>query len=124
MIRAARGECPTGEAVLTGGGGLPARYIIHAVGPVWRGGDQGEPALLASCYRNALRIATEVGFQTVAFPSISTGIYGYPLERAAPTAVATVALFLSSESLAPYLVRFVLFDPVTYATYAGALDSL
>lgn len=124
MIRAARGECPTGEAVLTGGGGLPARYVIHAVGPVWRGGDQGEPALLASCYRNALRIATEVGFQTVAFPSISTGIYGYPLERAAPTAVATVASFLSSEPLAPYLVRFVLFDPVTFATYAGALDSL
>jgi O-acetyl-ADP-ribose deacetylase (regulator of RNase III) len=124
MIRAARGECPTGEAVLTGGGGLPARYIIHAVGPVWRGGDQGEPDLLASCYRNALRIATEVGFQTVAFPSISTGIYGYPLERAAPTAVATVASFLSAESLAPDLVRFVLFDPVTFAVYAGALDAL
>lgn len=124
VIRSVRGECPAGEAVLTGGGGLPARYVIHAVGPVWRGGDQGEPALLASCYRNALRIATEVGFQTVAFPSISTGIYGYPLERAAPTAVATVASFLSSESLAPYLVRFVLFDPVTFATYAGALDAL
>ena len=139
-IRAVRGECPTGEAVLTGGGkaaasregpavltgggGLPARYVIHAVGPVWRGGDHGEPALLASCYRNALRIAAEVGFQTVAFPSISTGIYGYPLERAAPTAVATVASFLSLETLAPSRVRFVLFDPVTFATYAGALDAL
>jgi O-acetyl-ADP-ribose deacetylase (regulator of RNase III) len=123
-IRAVRGECPTGEAVLTGGGGLPARYVIHAVGPVWRGGDQGEPALLASCYRNALRIAAEVGFQTVAFPSISTGIYGYPLERAAPTAIATVAAFLSLETLAPSRVRFVLFDPVTFATYAGALEVL
>lgn len=124
VIRAGRGECPTGEAVLTGGGGLPARFVIHAVGPVWRGGDQGEPELLASCYRNSLRIAAERGFQTVAFPSISTGIYGYPVSMAASTALATVASFLSTEPVAPLRVRFVLFDPVTFATYAGALEAL
>jgi len=123
-IRAARGECPAGEAVLTGGGGLPARYVIHAVGPVWRGGDEGEPELLASCYRNSLRIAAEHGFQSIAFPSISTGIYGYPVSLAATTALATVASFLSTEPAAPFRVRFVLFDPVTFATYAGALDAL
>jgi O-acetyl-ADP-ribose deacetylase (regulator of RNase III) len=123
-IRAERGECPTGEAVLTGGGGLPARFVIHAVGPVWRGGDQGEPGLLASCYGNALRIAAERGFQSVAFPSISTGIYGYPVSLAASTALTAVATFLASEAAAPGRVRFVLFDPVTFATYAGALETL
>jgi len=123
-IRAERGECPAGEAVLTCGGGLPARYVIHAVGPVWRGGEQGEPGLLASCYRNALRIAAENGIKSVAFPSISTGIYGYPVSLAASTALATVESFLSIEAVAPLRVRFVLFDPVTYATYAGALEAL
>jgi O-acetyl-ADP-ribose deacetylase (regulator of RNase III) len=123
-IRAGRGECPAGEAVLTGGGRLPARYVIHAVGPVWRGGDQGEPELLASCYRNALRIAAEHGFRSVAFPSISTGIYGFPVALAATKALATVASFLSSEPMSPSRVRFVLFDALTFATYAGALDEL
>ncbi len=123
-IRAERGDCPTGEAVLTGGGGLPARFVIHAVGPVWRGGDQGEPGLLASCYRNSLRIAAERGLRTVAFPSISTGIYGYPVSLAASTALSTVVSFLSGESVAPVRVRFVLFDPVTFATYSGALATL
>jgi O-acetyl-ADP-ribose deacetylase (regulator of RNase III) len=123
-IRAERGECPAGEAVLTGGGHLPARYVIHAVGPVWRGGDQGEPELLASCYRNAMRIAAEHGCRSIAFPSISTGIYGYPVSLAATKAVATVASFLSSEPAYPSLVRFVLFDALTFATYAGALDEL
>jgi O-acetyl-ADP-ribose deacetylase (regulator of RNase III) len=123
-IRAERGECPAGEAVLTGGGHLPARYVIHAVGPVWRGGDQGEPELLASCYRNAMRIAAEHGCRSIAFPSISTGIYGYPVSLAATKAVATVASFLSSEPASPSLVRFVLFDALTFATYAGALDEL
>jgi O-acetyl-ADP-ribose deacetylase (regulator of RNase III) len=123
-IRAARGECPVGEAVRTGGGHLPARYVIHAVGPVWRGGHQGEPELLASCYRNALRIASEQGLRTIAFPSISTGIYGYPVSLAATKALATVASFLSSEPKSPFRVRFVLFDALTFATYAGALDEL
>jgi O-acetyl-ADP-ribose deacetylase (regulator of RNase III) len=124
VLRAARGDCPVGEAVLTGGGRLPARHVIHAVGPVWQGGEHGEAAQLASCYRNALRIAANLGLHTVAFPSISTGIYGYPPEMAAPVALGAVASFLSTETVAPCRVRFVLFDPVTYATYQGALDIL
>lgn len=87
------GGCPTGEARITGGHRLPARHVIHAVGPVWRGGDAGEPALLASCYRNSLVLAEAHGCGTVAFPSISTGVYGYPPDLAAPLAVATVASF-------------------------------
>lgn len=123
-IRGAKGECPPGEAVVTGGGRLRARRVIHAVGPVWHGGDRGEALVLASCYRNALRIAAELGLHTVAFPSISTGIYGFPLKKAVPVALSTVADFLAREPTAPFRVRFVLFDPVTYATYAGALDAL
>ena len=83
-----------------------------------------EAELLASCYRNSLRIAAGLGLRTVAFPSISTGIYGYPVSQAASTALATVASFLSTETAAPVRVRFVLFDPVTFATYAGALEAL
>jgi len=123
-IRGAKGECPPGEAVVTGGGRLRARRVIHAVGPVWHGGDRGEALVLASCYRNTLRIAAELGLHTVAFPSISTGIYGFPLKKAVPVALSTVADFLAREPVAPFRVRFVLFDPVTYATYAGALDAL
>src|SRR5438874_1820297 len=81
------GGCPTGEARLTRGYRLPAKYVIHAVGPVWRGGTQGEPELLASCYRNSLRLAAENGIRTIAFPAISCGIYGYPLDQAAAIAV-------------------------------------
>ncbi len=123
-IRESRGECPPGEAVDTGGGRLPARHVIHAVGPVWHGGKRGEALVLASCYRNALRIAAELGLGTVAFPSISTGIYGYPVGEAATVALTTVASFLAREPEAPARVRFVLYDPVTFATYAGALDAL
>ena len=85
------GGCRTGEAKATGGYGLPARFIIHAVGPVWRGGKADEPALLASCYRESLRVAEGLGARTIAFPGISTGIYGYPVEAAAGVAVSTVA---------------------------------
>jgi len=84
------GGCKVGEAKLTRGYRLPARFIVHAVGPVWRGGTSGEPELLASCYRRSLEVAAEAGARTVAFPGISTGIYGYPVELAAPLAVATV----------------------------------
>lgn len=84
------GGCPTGEARITRGYRLPARHVIHAVGPVWRGGDRGEPDLLASCYRSALEIAEEMALETIAFPCISTGIYGYPFEPAARIAVAAV----------------------------------
>lgn len=84
------GGCPTGEAKITKGYRLPASFVIHAVGPVWSGGNHGEAALLASCYRNSLKLAAEHYCRTIAFPSISTGIYGYPIEQAAAIAVATV----------------------------------
>lgn len=92
LLRACRllAGCETGDAKLTQGYGLAARYIIHTVGPVWRGGAQGEPALLASCYRRCMGIAAAQGIRTLAFPCISTGVYGYPLEPAAHIAVATV----------------------------------
>ena len=83
------GGCPTGEARLTPGFDLLARYVIHTVGPVWHGGNKGEPELLASCYRNSLRLAAESDIQTIAFPALSTGIFGYPVEAAARIAVAT-----------------------------------
>ena len=123
-IRASQGECPPGEAVVTTGGRLPARYVIHTVGPVWRGGGRGEPEILASCYRISLRLAVENGVRSIAFPSISTGAYGYPVEKAAPVALSTVAAFLRMEKLAPGLVRFVLFDAETLRTYRQALEVL
>jgi O-acetyl-ADP-ribose deacetylase (regulator of RNase III) len=88
---AAIGHCATGDAKITGGGNLPALHVIHAVGPVWHGGGQGEPALLSSCYRRALELAQENALATIAFPAISTGIFGYPPDQAAQVAVETVA---------------------------------
>lgn len=85
------GGCPTGEARITGGYDLPARYVIHSVGPVWRGGGQSEDALLESCYRESLRLASAHGVETIAFPAISTGVYGFPVPRAAGIAVRTAA---------------------------------
>jgi O-acetyl-ADP-ribose deacetylase (regulator of RNase III) len=85
------GGCPTGEARITPGFRLKARHVVHAVGPVWRGGNEGEPALLAACYRNSLALAADAGLRSIAFPAISTGIYGYPPELAAPLAVETCA---------------------------------
>jgi O-acetyl-ADP-ribose deacetylase (regulator of RNase III) len=123
-IRARSGECPAGQAVMTGGGRLAARFVIHAVGPRWRGGESGEDLLLASCYRNSLRLAAGKGLDSVAFPSISTGIYGYPVEKAAPVALSAVAEFLRTEKRAPGLVRFVLFDETTFDAYREALKVL
>ncbi|WP_133499284.1 O-acetyl-ADP-ribose deacetylase [Cognatilysobacter terrigena] len=87
------GRCPVGEARITGGHRLPARHVVHTVGPVWRGGDAGEPASLESCYRNSLALADAADCASVAFPCISTGVYGYPLEPAATIAVRTVSSF-------------------------------
>lgn len=92
------GGCPTGEAKITGGYDLPAKYVIHTVGPIWRGGDRGEDGLLANCYKNSLALAVRNGVKTIAFPSISTGAYGFPVERASKIAVAELKKFLEADS--------------------------
>jgi O-acetyl-ADP-ribose deacetylase (regulator of RNase III) len=118
----ALGGCPTGEARITGGHRLPARHVIHTVGPVWNGGRRGEPALLRSCYRRSLALAVEHGLRSVAFPSISTGAYRYPLEEAARIAVETVR----EEAARPTsldLVRFVCFREADLAVYERLLES-
>jgi O-acetyl-ADP-ribose deacetylase (regulator of RNase III) len=102
--------CKTGQAKITKGYRLPARYIIHTVGPVWRGGAHGEPELLASCYQSSLELARKHSLRTVAFPAISTGIYGYPMEAAAKVASATVAAELSATPEAFDQITFVCFD--------------
>ncbi|SDY70556.1 O-acetyl-ADP-ribose deacetylase (regulator of RNase III), contains Macro domain [Lysobacter sp. yr284] len=114
------GGCKTGEAKLTGGHRLPAKHVIHTVGPVWRGGDHGEPALLAACYRNSLAIAARRGFASIAFPCISTGIFGYPAEAAARVAVETVrAHALAAE--APTDVVLCCFGEADLAIYLALL---
>jgi O-acetyl-ADP-ribose deacetylase (regulator of RNase III) len=114
------GPCPTGEARLTEGYELPARYVIHAVGPVWHGGERGEPDLLAGCYRHAIQLATEQGLESIAFPAISTGIFGYPLSDATAVAVAAVSEALAA---APTLQRviFCTFGDDVTAAYEQAL---
>ncbi|MEW9031308.1 MAG: O-acetyl-ADP-ribose deacetylase [Planifilum fimeticola] len=124
QIRAREGGCPTGEAVVTGAGKLKARYVIHAVGPVWQGGGKGEEELLRSAYRNSLQRAAERQLMTVAFPSISTGAYGYPVEKAAPAAGSEVNRFLEEEPHSLREIRFVLFNEETYRAYEEALDRL
>lgn len=118
----ALGGAETGEAKITRGYNLKARHIIHAVGPIWKGGESGEEALLRSCYVQALRVARENGLQTIAFPSISTGVYMYPIERAAPVAVGTVAAEL--EKYPGMRVRFVLFSDRDFAVYQEALEAI
>ena len=118
-IRAANGGCPTGTAVMTTAGKLDAKAVIHTAGPRWRGGNGGEPELLASCYRSCLALAAEHGFRTIAFPSISTGIYGYPIEQAAEVALREVADYLESNAAALDEVRFVLFSAEDLAVYAA-----
>ncbi len=122
-IREKQGGCETGEAVITTGGKLAAKYVIHTVGPVWRGGNNEEAELLANCYRNSLNLAVENGVKTISFPSISTGVYGYPIEKASPIALKTVMEFLqNSDSLDE--VVFVLFDLWTYQAYENALKAI
>ena len=121
-IVAQSGRCPTGEAVVTSGGNLKAKYVIHTVGPVWRGGTQREPELLANAYRNSLTVALSKKIRTIAFPSISTGAYGYPVERAAKTALGTVAEFVKKNPFDE--VRFVLFSEGDLAVYSEILSRL
>ncbi len=118
-----QGPLPPGEAVISTGGRLPARHVIHTVGPVWRGGKAGEAAVLASCYRASLALAGAHGLTSVAFPSISTGVYGYPVDEAAAVALAAVreSLLLGSPVV---LVRSVLFSDADLATYERALTAL
>ncbi|THH41346.1 O-acetyl-ADP-ribose deacetylase [Neolewinella litorea] len=113
-IRARQGGCPTGEAVVTTAGQLPAKYVIHTVGPVWAGGTADEAELLASCYRNSLQRAEEIGCRTVAFPNISTGVYGYPRRAAAEVALAAVRKF---PARTVEEVIFVCFDGENYSLY-------
>ena len=110
------GGCATGDAKITTGGQLPARHVIHTVGPIYRGGQGGEPKLLASAYRRSLEVASENKLHSVAFPSISTGAYGYPIEDAAKIALTTVREYLQAHPDID-LVRFVLFSPADLSTY-------
>jgi O-acetyl-ADP-ribose deacetylase (regulator of RNase III) len=115
------GGCDTGDAKLTQGYRLPAKYVIHTVGPVWGGGARGEPGLLASCYRRSLEVAMERRIRSIAFPSISTGVYGYPKDQAAAVAVSTVRRYLPVEG--DLRVTFCCFSPDDLAIYRGLLDA-
>lgn len=123
-IRRERGGCPTGTAVVTTAGELPAKAVIHTAGPRWRGGARGEPELLASCYRSCLDLAERGGYRTIAFPSISTGIYGYPIDEAARVAIATVGRRLTAAPGRFDEVRFVLFSAQDLAVYTAAREAL
>jgi O-acetyl-ADP-ribose deacetylase (regulator of RNase III) len=116
------GGCPTGSAVISTGGELPARFVIHAVGPVWHGGSSGEAELLAGAHRRSLELAAEHGCRSVAFPAISTGIFGYPVDKAARTALAETQRFLREVGEPVELVRFVLFNAATFDRFAEALN--
>ena len=117
------GRLPTGQAVITTGGNLTAKHVIHTVGPIWHGGKHSEPELLASAYRESLQLAVENGLRTISFPSISTGAYGYPVRLASQTALQTVIDFLkTNDSLDE--VRFVLYDDSTCAVYERILEEL
>lgn len=123
QIRARQGECPTGEAVITTGGDLPATYVIHTVGPVWRGGDRGEPGLLRNAYLNSLRLAAENGIRNISFPSISTGAYRFPIAQAARIAVRAVREFALGNEV-PGEIRFVLFSDSDLQAYLEAWNEL
>ncbi|TML23075.1 MAG: O-acetyl-ADP-ribose deacetylase [Actinobacteria bacterium] len=116
------GGCASGDVKATGAGNLPAKHVLHAVGPMWRGGNHGEPVQLASCHQRAIELAADLGDRTVAFPAISTGAYGYPVELAAP-----VAIHATQDAMRAYpdveLARFVFRDEATLASYREALGS-
>lgn len=117
------GGCATGEAKATGAGNLSARHVIHTVGPVWQGGGSGEADLLAACYRSSLAVADELGCRSVSFPAISTGVFGYPLDQAAPVALEAIGAALV-ELPRVESVRVCLFDAAALGVYEGALASL
>lgn len=114
--------CPTGSAVVSDAGDLPARWVIHAVGPVWHGGGAGEPELLAGAYRTSFRLAAELGATSIAFPSISTGVYGYPIDLAAQIAIDTVSDALAMEPGSIERVTFVLFSRETLEVFEEVLS--
>jgi O-acetyl-ADP-ribose deacetylase (regulator of RNase III) len=115
--------CPTGSAVISKGGNLKARHVIHAVGPIWGGGKRGEAELLAGAYRRSLELAVEHDCRSIALPALSTGAYRYPMDQAARVALSTAIEFLSEHGR-PEQVRFVLFDAGAYGAFAAALDEL
>ena len=122
QIVSRQGRLPTGKAVITTGGNLKAKYVIQTVGPIWHGGNIGEPELLASAYRESLKVAAENNIGSVSFPSISTGVYGYPVDKAAKVATDTVATFLRQSTTSVREVVFVLFDAQTFGAYLSALE--
>lgn len=119
QIVARQGRLPTGQAVMTTAGNMKAKHVIHTVGPIWHGGSQGEAELLASAYRESLRLANDNNLASISFPSISTGAYGYPIDEASRVALKTVASFLA-EATSIKEVVFVLFDARTFDAYAAA----
>ncbi|MGB3097655.1 MAG: O-acetyl-ADP-ribose deacetylase [Solirubrobacterales bacterium] len=117
------GGCRRGDAKITGAGALPADFVIHAVGPVWHGGGQGEPEFLAACHRRSIALAAEHGCERVAFPAISTGVYRYPLDQAAEVALRTTADALADQEVVEE-ARFWLFSPASHAAFERALQRL
>jgi O-acetyl-ADP-ribose deacetylase len=121
-IRKRQGGCETGEAVITSGGNLKARYVIHTVGPVWQGGKSGEPTLLENCYNNSLKLAEEHQLKSIAFPNISTGVYRFPKELASGIAIKTTRNFLATHYL-PSEIIFACFDDENYQLYRRLLNN-
>jgi len=119
-----QGRLPTGKAVITTGGNLKVKYVIHTVGPIWHGGTKSEAKLLTSAYQESLKLATEHNLVSISFPSISTGAYGYPTEEASEVAIKAVIAFLKVESTSIKEVVFVLFDSATYELYRHALEKI
>lgn len=115
--------CKTGNAKITKGYDLPCKYVIHTVGPIWHGGGRGEPEMLSACYRNSLHLAQENGIRKIAFPSISTGVFHYPADRAAETAMITVRQYLEENPGSFDLIEWVLFNDLTYAAYENAVKN-
>ena len=124
QIVSRQGRLPTGKAVITTGGNLEARFVIHTVGPIWNEGNQGEPELLASAYHESLKAAAANNLASISLPSISTGAYGYPVGEAARIAIRTATSFLQERATSIREVIFVLFDSATYASYSSALGEM